>query len=159
MRSLLQTMINMLLSGEADAVCGGQSRPKPAARGKLVEALGINSLPESQVSRMAAELDEQVASLTNRPLADASPFTFVAADALTLTCPRRWSRGQRRGSDRHRGQRRWSPRGPGPASGHRRERGGVEASSSPTWLPAALPGCVWSPVTPTQARARPSPPT
>lgn len=33
---------------------------------------------------MAAELDEHVASFRNRPLGDAGPFIFVAADALTM---------------------------------------------------------------------------
>ena len=49
---------------------------------KLVQSLGINSLSKSQVSRMAADLDEQVAAFRTRPLGDAGPFTFVAADAL-----------------------------------------------------------------------------
>ena len=51
---------------------------------KLVQTLGINSLSKSQVSRMAADLDEQVAAFRTRPLGDAGPFTFVAADALTM---------------------------------------------------------------------------
>jgi len=50
---------------------------------KLVETLGISRLPESQVSNMAKELDEQVADFRSRPL-DAGPYTFVAADALVL---------------------------------------------------------------------------
>jgi transposase-like protein len=50
---------------------------------KLVETLGIASLSKSQVSRMAAELDEQVEAFRTRPL-DAGPYTFVWADALTL---------------------------------------------------------------------------
>jgi putative transposase len=33
---------------------------------------------------MAADLDEQVAAFRTRPLSDAGPFTFVAADALTM---------------------------------------------------------------------------
>jgi transposase-like protein len=33
---------------------------------------------------MAADLDEQVDQFRHRPLADAGPFTFVAADALTM---------------------------------------------------------------------------
>src|SRR3954447_22266211 len=49
---------------------------------KLVQTLGITSLSKSQVSRMAADLDEQVTAFRARPLADAGPFTFVAADAL-----------------------------------------------------------------------------
>src|SRR3546814_19661679 len=52
---------------------------------KLVKTLGIHSLSKSQVSRMAAELDEHVDQFRHRPLGDAGPFTFVAADALTMT--------------------------------------------------------------------------
>src|SRR5579859_5746375 len=51
---------------------------------KLVQSLGITSLSKSQVSRMAADLDEQVTALRTRPLGQAGPFTFVAADALTM---------------------------------------------------------------------------
>jgi putative transposase len=51
---------------------------------KLVKTLGIDSLSKSQVSRMAADLDEHVEQFRHRPLADAGPFTFVAADALTM---------------------------------------------------------------------------
>lgn len=51
---------------------------------KLVKTLGIHSLSKSQVSRMAAELDEHVDQFRHRPLGDAGPFTFVAADALTM---------------------------------------------------------------------------
>jgi len=51
---------------------------------KLVQSLGITSLSKSQVSRMAADLDEQVAAFRTRPLGEAGPFTFVAADALTM---------------------------------------------------------------------------
>jgi putative transposase len=51
---------------------------------KLVKTLGINALSKSQVSRMAAELDEQVESFRHRPLGEAGPFTFVAADALSM---------------------------------------------------------------------------
>ncbi len=148
MRHLLSTVINALLSAEADAVCGAeygvsiggpgelpQRLPAPGAghpdrdprRGdpeaaaglllprvaagapqagraalisvvatcyllgvstrrmdKLVQTLGITSLIKSQVSRMAEDLDEQVAAFRTRPLGEAGPFTFVAADALTM---------------------------------------------------------------------------
>ena len=148
MRSLLQTMINALLSADADAVVGAEyGRPSPGrvaqrngyrhrdldtrvgtidvaipklrkgtyfpewllerrkraetalitvvadcylAGGstrrmdKLVKTLGIDSLSKSQVSRMAAELDEHVDQFRHRPLDTAGPFTFVAADALTM---------------------------------------------------------------------------
>ncbi|MFK5636195.1 IS256 family transposase, partial [Ornithinimicrobium sp. LYQ103] len=50
---------------------------------KLVTALGITGLSKSQVSVMAAELDEHVESFRTRPL-DAGPYTFVAVDALVL---------------------------------------------------------------------------
>jgi putative transposase len=50
---------------------------------KLVETLGITRLSKSQVSVMARDLDEHVASFRTRPL-DAGPYTFVAADALVL---------------------------------------------------------------------------
>jgi putative transposase len=50
---------------------------------RLVESLDVTSLSKSQVSAMAAELDEAVAAFRTRPL-DAGPYTFVAADALVL---------------------------------------------------------------------------
>ncbi|GAB3543794.1 IS256-like element IS1081 family transposase [Arthrobacter tecti] len=148
MRHLLQTMINALLSADADAVVGAEwGKPSPERltqrngyrhreldtragtidvaipklrqgtyfpdwllerrkraeaamitvvadcylagvstrrMDKLVKTLGIHSLSKSQVSRMAADLDEQVAAFRTRPLGDAGPFTFVAADALTM---------------------------------------------------------------------------
>ena len=148
MRSLLQHVINALLSADADAVCGaqwGQQDPQrhtqrngyryrpldtrvgtidvaiPKLRSgtyfpewllqrrkrsenalitvvadcylagvstrrmdKLVKTLGITGLSKSQVSRMATDLDEHVDQFRNRPLHDAGPFTFVAADALTM---------------------------------------------------------------------------
>ena len=145
MRSLLQHVINALLSADADAACGaqwGQQDPQrhsrrngyrhrpldtrvgtidvaipkaPTSRqwllqrrkrsetalitvvahcylagvstrrmDKLVKTLGITGLSKSQVSRMATDLDEHVEQFRNRPLDDAGPFTFVAADALTM---------------------------------------------------------------------------
>ena len=148
MRHLLGTVVNALLSAEADAVCGAEygvaspdrvnsrngyrhreldtrvgtvdvavpklrtgsyfpewlmERRKRAETAlisvvatcyllgvstrrmdKLVSTLGITSLSKSQVSRMAADLDEQVAAFRARPLGEAGPFTFVAADALTM---------------------------------------------------------------------------
>lgn len=50
---------------------------------RLVETLGITGLSKSQVSVMAKELDAAVEAFRTRPL-DASPYTFVAADALVL---------------------------------------------------------------------------
>lgn len=148
MRHLLSTMVNALLSADADAVCGAEwgqastervhqrngyrhrdldtrvgtidvaipklrdgtyfpewllERRKRAETAlvsvvatcyllgvstrrmdKLVASLGITSLSRSQVSRMAKDLDEQVQAFRTRSLGDAGPFTFVAADALTM---------------------------------------------------------------------------
>ena len=49
---------------------------------KLAASLGVTSLSKSQVSLMAAELDEMVEGFRSRPL-DAGPYTFVWIDALT----------------------------------------------------------------------------
>ena len=51
---------------------------------KLVASLGITSLSKSQVSEMAKDLDAHVDQFRTRRLADAGPFTFLAADALVL---------------------------------------------------------------------------
>jgi putative transposase len=48
----------------------------------LVQSLGITGLSESQ-SEMAKDLDEQVEQFRTRP-PDQGPYTFVAADALTM---------------------------------------------------------------------------
>jgi transposase-like protein len=148
MRSLLQSIINVLLCADADAVVGAEwCRPTPGRTSqrngyrhrdldtrvgtidvaipklrkgtyfpewllerrkraeaalitvvadcylagvstrrmdKLVKTLGIDSLSKSQVSRMATELDAIVDDFRHRALSEAGPFTFVAADALTM---------------------------------------------------------------------------
>jgi putative transposase len=48
---------------------------------KLAESLGVTKLSKSQVSVMAAELDEMVSSFRSRPL-DTGPYTFVQLGAL-----------------------------------------------------------------------------
>ena len=48
---------------------------------KLVHQLGIESLSKSQVSELAASLDEQVEALRSRPL-DADAYPYVWVDAL-----------------------------------------------------------------------------
>ena len=50
---------------------------------ELVETLGITRLSKSQVSVIAKDLDAHVEDFRTRPL-DAGPYTFVAADALTM---------------------------------------------------------------------------
>lgn len=52
--------------------------------GQARSVLGITSLSKSPVSEMAKELDAHVEQFRTRSLADAGPFTFVAADALVL---------------------------------------------------------------------------
>ena len=50
---------------------------------RLVQSLGITGLSKSQVSVMAKDLDDLVRDFRERPL-DEGPYTFVAADALTM---------------------------------------------------------------------------
>jgi len=47
----------------------------------LVQTLGIEGLSKSQVSRMATDLDAEVAAFRNRPL-DQGPYTYVWLDAM-----------------------------------------------------------------------------
>jgi hypothetical protein len=113
---------------------------------KLAEQLGINRLSKSQVSVMAKDLNAQVKAFRTRPL-DAGPYTFLAADTLTMKVRRGRSGGQRRLPGRERGQR----------HGHR-EILGVEvcsAESEAGWLQffrglsaPGLSGCLWSAPTP-----------
>jgi putative transposase len=49
---------------------------------KLAASLGVTGLSKSQVSVMAAELDELAEGFRSRPL-DAGPYAFVWIDALT----------------------------------------------------------------------------
>ncbi len=89
---------------------------------KLVQSLGITGLSKSQVSVMAKDLDDHVEEFRTRPLDDAGPFTFVAADALVLKVREggRVVAGPRPG--RHRRQRRRAPRDPRPPGHHQRGR-------------------------------------
>jgi len=48
----------------------------------LVRAMGIEGISKSEVSRMAAELDEVVAEFRNRPL-DAGPYRYLWIDGVT----------------------------------------------------------------------------
>jgi transposase-like protein len=49
----------------------------------LVQALGIEGISKSQVSRMAKVLDAEVEAFRTRPL-DAGPYTYAWMDALTM---------------------------------------------------------------------------
>src|SRR5690625_4458449 len=125
---------------------------------KLVKTLGINSLSKSQVSRMAAELDEHVEQFRHRPLDEAGPFTFVSADALTIDESARaagsstpsccWPPASTATATVRCSVCAWPRPRPGP-------RG---TASSPTSSPAAWAESAWSPRTPTLGWSRRSPP-
>ena len=68
-----------MVSVVAEAYLKGVSTRRVEA---LVQTLGIESLSKSQVSRMAAELDEVVAEFRDRAL-DGGPYTYLWLDALT----------------------------------------------------------------------------
>ena len=60
--------------------------PRPralSASASRLGALGITSLPESQIGEVVRDLDAHVGAFRTRPL-DAGPQTFVAAGALVL---------------------------------------------------------------------------
>lgn len=48
----------------------------------VAKAMGIEGISRSQVSRMAAGLDDQVTAFRDRPV-DTGPYTYVFLDALT----------------------------------------------------------------------------
>jgi putative transposase len=52
---------------------------------KLVKTLGIDGISKSQVSRLAASLDEVVEQFRSRPL-DQGPYTYLWIDALVVKC-------------------------------------------------------------------------
>src|SRR4051794_21418110 len=116
---------------------------------KLVQSLGITGLSRSQVSVMAKDLDDHVADFRTRPL-DAGPYTFVAADALTMKV---------REGGRVRNLSVMVATGVN-ADGHREVLGSRSRPGRPTpagwgssgiWSPAACPASPWSPPTPTPA--------
>ena len=87
----------------------------------LVKALGVDvGISKSEVSRICAELDTEVAAFRSRSLAHtAFPYLFVDATYLKARVDGRVvSPG---GGHRYRGDRRWRPGGAGP--GCRRQRG------------------------------------
>ena len=52
---------------------------------KLVQTLGIERMSRSQVSRLAASLDELVEDFRSRPLVD-GPYPYLMLDALVVKC-------------------------------------------------------------------------
>jgi putative transposase len=129
---------------------------------KLAESLGVTKLSKSQVSVMAAELDEMVTQFRSRPL-DAGPYAFVWIDALTqkvreggrtVNVHALIATGVNADGKREVLGWTWRPR--------RTARGGWRSCAA--WLPAACPGCSWSPATATTGcatrlpRSCPAPP-
>jgi putative transposase len=122
---------------------------------KLAAALGVTGLSKSQVSLMAAELDQMVEGFRSRPL-DAGPYTFVWIDALTQKV-----REGGRTVNVH------ALIATAVNADGRREILGIEVASSEdgagwlaflrAWSPAACPAWRWSPPTATRACATRSP--
>jgi putative transposase len=71
-----------LVSVIADAYLGGVSTRRVE---KLVQQLGIDRMSKSQVSRLAASLDQVVEDFRTRPL-DGAPYAYVTLDALVVKC-------------------------------------------------------------------------
>jgi putative transposase len=77
----------------------------------LVKALGADTgISRSEVSRICADLDTEVAAFRNRSLASMA-FRYVFLDATLLQGPRRSPRRLPGGRGRHRRGRRRAPRG------------------------------------------------
>jgi putative transposase len=69
-----------LISVVADLYLAGVSTRRVE---KAIQLLGVESISKSQVSRLAAELDELVEAFRTRPL-DSSPYPFLMLDALQV---------------------------------------------------------------------------
>ena len=79
---------------------------------ELVKALGADTgISKSEVSRICADLDTEVAAFRDRSLAD-QRFPYVFLDATYWQGPGQSSGGVPSGGDRHRGGRRRAPRSP-----------------------------------------------
>jgi putative transposase len=66
----------------ADAYLAGVSTRRVE---KLVQQLGVERMSKSQVSRLAASLDQVVADFRTRPL-DGAPYPYLVLDALVVKC-------------------------------------------------------------------------
>ena len=71
-----------LVSVVADCYLAGVSTRRVE---KLVQTLGIERISKSQVSRLAASLDELVEDFRSRPL-DGTPYPYLMLDALVVKC-------------------------------------------------------------------------
>ena len=71
-----------LVSVVADCYLAGVSTRRVE---KLVQTLGIERISKSQVSRLAASVDELVEDFRSRPL-DGAPYPYLMLDALVVKC-------------------------------------------------------------------------
>jgi len=71
-----------LVSVVADCYLAGVSTRRVE---KLVQMLGIERMSKSQVSRLAASLDELVEAFRSRPL-EGTPYPYLMLDALVVKC-------------------------------------------------------------------------
>jgi putative transposase len=99
LREIVSSTIQLLMSAEADALCGADYGERSDDRidsrnglgvstrrvETLVQQLGIKGISKSQVSVMAKSLDEEVKAFCDRPL-DGGPYTYVWVDALSQRC-------------------------------------------------------------------------
>lgn len=108
-----------LTSVIADAYLAGVSTRRGE---RLCAQLGIEHMSKSQVSRLAADLDEIVCQFRSRPL-EQGPYAYLSLDALVVKVLRGRADRQRLRGARGWGQRRRVPRESRPGCGHHRGRG------------------------------------
>ena len=120
----------------------------------LVKALGVDSgISKSEVSRICAELDAEVAGV---------PVPLAGPHRLPVRVPgRHLPQGPRgrtgrvpSGRDRHRGDHRRRPRGPRPGRWRQRGRRLLDRVPALAQGPRARPGSSWSSPTPTPASSQ-----
>jgi hypothetical protein len=114
--ALVKDFAEALMSAEASAQCqaGYNERTDQGVSTRriddVVQAMGIEGMSPSQVSRLSADLDVKVTEFRERPL-DAGPYRYVWIDRPHPESPRGRPGRERLSGDRDRGERRGSPRG------------------------------------------------
>ena len=134
-----------LVAAIADAYLAGVSTRRVD---KLVRSLGIEGISKSQVSRLAASLDETVAAYRSRPLS--GPYPYLALDALVVKV-REGGRIASVAAVHAVG----AARASGSSSSRARTAPAGRASCAASW-PVAWPASCWSRATPTRASSTPS---
>ena len=108
---------------------------------ELVQALGLDGISKSQVSRLCQALDEEVERFRARPLE--GPYPYVWLDATFVKVRDGWAGRLDGGGDRDRRQRRRAARGARAGRGAERGRRVLAARSCAAWWRGASPGCSW----------------